>query len=160
MASDELNFLVPAPSKRRTGTDKAVRPKPVRSCGARRSIAVKRAREGPSDDDGMRVLVDRLWPRGLTKEQVAADLWLREVAPSTALRRWYGHDPCRWALFTQKYRAELVQCVDLLQLLDELRRRDRLTLIYDASDASHNNAVVLREVLAERRFGVLPANRS
>lgn len=100
----------------------------------------------------MRVLVDRLWPRGLTKEQVAADLWLREVAPSDALRRWFAHEPSRWTVFSQKYRTELEQRPDLLRLLDDLRRSGRLTLLYHASDAQHNQAVVLSQVLSERRF--------
>ncbi|MGH8830982.1 MAG: DUF488 domain-containing protein [Polaromonas sp.] len=113
---------------------------------------MKRAREGASVDDGMRVLVDRLWPRGLAREQLVMDLWLKDVAPSSTLRRWYGHDPSRWAAFTQKYRAELAQRGDLLHLLDDLRRRGRLTLLYDANDPLHNNAIVLREVLIERRF--------
>ena len=128
--------------------------------GARRVVALKRAREASSPNDGVRVLVDRLWPRGLTKEQVAADLWLKEVAPSNALRRWYGHDPIRWDVFARKYRAELRQRADLLNFLDELRRRDRVTLVYDASDTSQNNAVVLRDVLIERRFAVPPLNWS
>lgn len=120
--------------------------------GARHAVALKRAREGASMDDGMRVLVDRLWPRGLAKEQLLMDLWLKEVAPSSALRRWYGHDPSRWAAFAQKYRAELAQRGDLLHLLDDLRRRGGLTLLYDASEPLRNNAVVLREVLIEGRF--------
>lgn len=120
--------------------------------GARCAVVVKRAREAASTDDGMRVLVDRLWPRGLTKEQVAADLWLREVAPSDALRRWFAHEPSRWTVFGQKYRAELKQRPDLLRLLDDLRRSARLTLLYNASDAQHNHAVVLHQVLSERRF--------
>ncbi|NRF71308.1 DUF488 family protein [Aquincola sp. S2] len=120
--------------------------------GTRHAVAVKRAREAASIDDGMRVLVDRLWPRGLTKEQVAADLWLRDVAPSDALRRWYAHEPSRWAVFVQKYRTELEQRPDLLRLLDDLRRSGRLTLLYHASDAQHNQAVVPHQVLSERRF--------
>ena len=128
--------------------------------GARRAIALKRAREASSGSDGVRVLVDRLWPRGLTKEQVAADLWLKDIAPSNALRRWYGHDPLRWAAFARKYRAELARHADLLNLLDELRRRDRVTLVYDASDTSYNNAVVLRDVLIERRFAAPRSNWS
>ena len=119
---------------------------------ARRAVVVKRAREPASTDDGMRVLVDRLWPRGLTKKQVAADLWLREVAPSDALRRWFAHEPSRWTVFSQKYRAELAQQPALLRLLDDLRRNARLTLVYHASDAEHNHAVVLHQVLSERRF--------
>lgn len=118
----------------------------------RRAVVLKCAREGASADDGMRVLVDRLWPRGLTKERVAADLWLREVAPSDALRRWFAHEPSRWIAFSQKYRAELERRPDLLRLLDELRHSGRLTLIYHAGDAQHNHAVVLHQVLTERRF--------
>jgi len=128
--------------------------------GARRPVVVKRAREAASADDGMRVLVDRLWPRGLTKGRVAADLWLREIAPSDALRRWFAHQPSRWAVFSQKYRAELEQRPDLLRLLDDLRRSARLTLLYGASDAMHNNALVLQQVLIERQFAATRAPRS
>lgn len=99
----------------------------------------------------MRVLVDRLWPRGLTKEQLAVDFWLKEAAPSDALRRWYGHQPSRWKSFAEKYRAELEQRTDLLRLLDELRRRGRVTLLYGARDTARNNAVVLQDVLEKRR---------
>jgi uncharacterized protein YeaO (DUF488 family) len=116
----------------------------------RHAVVVKRAREAASIDDGMRVLVDRLWPRGLTKERVAADLWLREVAPSDALRRWFDHEPSRWIAFSHKYRAELARRPDLLRLLDELRRSARLTLVYNAGDAEHNHAVVLQQLLSER----------
>lgn len=123
----------------------------VRSRGARCTVGLKRAYEAPSASDGMRVLVDRLWPRGLTKEQLAVDFWLKEAAPSDALRRWYGHKPSRWNSFAAKYRAELEQRTDLLDLLDELRRRGRVTLLYGARDTARNNAVVLREVLEERR---------
>lgn len=123
-------------------------------------MVVKRAREIATDDDGMRVLVDRLWPRGLTKERVAADLWLKEIAPSDALRRWFGHEPSRWAAFSQKYRAELAEQSDLLRLLDELRRGSRLTLLYGARDALHNNAIVLQQVLTERRFAPARSPRS
>jgi uncharacterized protein YeaO (DUF488 family) len=123
----------------------------VRSRGARCTVGLKRAYEAPSPNDGMRVLVDRLWPRGLTKDQLAVDFWLKEAAPSDALRRWYGHQPGRWESFAKKYRTELEQRTDLLRLLDELRRRGRVTLIYGARDTARNNAVVLREVLEERR---------
>ena len=116
-------------------------------------MVVKRARDAVSLDDGMRVLVDRLWPRGLTKERVAADLWLREIAPSDALRRWFAHQPSRWTGFSEKYRVELAQRPDLLRLLDDLRRTARLTLLYGASDAMHNHALVLQQVLTERQFG-------
>lgn len=123
----------------------------VRARGTRCTVGLKRAYERPAPDDGMRVLVDRLWPRGLTKEQLAVDFWLKDAAPSDALRRWYGHAPGRWESFAAKYRAELAQRIDLLRLLDELRRRGRVTLLYSARDTSRNNAVVLREVLEERR---------
>ena len=123
----------------------------VRTPGARCTVSLKRAYEQPSSDDGMRVLIDRLWPRGLSKEHLAIDFWLKEVAPSDALRRWFGHKPDRWEPFAAKYRAELAQRADLLRLLDELRRRGRVTLVYGARDTKRNNAVVLRGVLEERR---------
>ena len=135
--------------KRRDGPRTALR---VRSRGARCTVGLKRAYEAPSASDGMRVLVDRLWPRGLTMEQVAADLWLRELAPSDALRRWFDHEPSRWIAFSQKYRAELAGRPDLLRLLDELRRSARLTLVYSGGDAEHNHAVVLEQLVSERRF--------
>jgi uncharacterized protein YeaO (DUF488 family) len=114
------------------------------------SINLKRAYDRPSSDDGVRVLVDRLWPRGLRKEDLAVDFWLKDVAPSNALRRWFGHEPRRWAAFAAKYRAELANRTDALRLLDELRRRDRITLLYGAHDTLHNHAVVLRDVLEKR----------
>ncbi len=125
--------------------------KRVRARGARCAVGLKRAYERSSSDDGMRVLVDRLWPRGLSKDQLAVDFWLKDAAPSDTLRRWYGHEPRRWESFSAKYRAELAQRTEPLRLLDELRRRGRVTLIYGARDAARNHAVVLREVLEERR---------
>ena len=125
--------------------------KGVRSRGTRCAVALKRAYDQPSPDDGMRVLVDRLWPRGLSKDHLTIDFWLKDVAPSDALRRWYGHNPRRWKSFAAKYRAELARRTDPLRLLDELRRRGRVTLLYGAHDTIRNNAVVLREVLEERR---------
>lgn len=115
-------------------------------------VALKRAYEDHNPRDGLRVLVDRLWPRGLTKDQLAVDFWLKEAAPSPALRRWFGHEPGRWRSFSVRYRAELARRADVLRLLDEARRRGRVTLIYGASDTVHNQAVVLREVLEERQF--------
>lgn len=120
--------------------------------GARRAVGLKRVYEEPSPGDGVRVLVDRLWPRGLSRKQLAVDFWLKDVAPSDALRRWYGHAPCRWKTFAAKYRAELVQRAELLRLLDELWCRGRITLLYSARDTARNNAVVLREVIEERHF--------
>ncbi len=138
------------PPLKRVDTRKTT--KRVRSRGARRAVDLKRAYERPAPGDGMRVLVDRLWPRGLSKEKLAVDFWLKDAAPSDALRRWYGHDPRRWESFAAKYRAELAHQPDLLRLLDELRRRGRVTLLYGARDTARNNAVVLRQVLDERRI--------
>ena len=123
----------------------------VRPRGPRCTVSLKRAYDPAFPDDGMRVLVDRLWPRGVSKEQLAVDFWLKDAAPSAALRRWYGHKPRRWESFTAKYRSELAQRPDLFRLLDELRRRGRVTLLYGARDTARNNAVVLRAVLEERR---------
>lgn len=113
----------------------------------RRPVRLKRVYEQPSEMDGMRVLVDRLWPRGLTKHDVSADLWLRDAAPSPELRRWYGHDPKRWRRFSRKYRIELARQPEVLELLDDLRRRAPVTLIFGARDEAHSHAVVLREML-------------
>jgi uncharacterized protein YeaO (DUF488 family) len=113
----------------------------------RKPIKLKRVYEAPCPEDGLRVLVDRLWPRGLSRRAASADLWLKDAAPSVALRRWYGHDPRRWSAFRRKYRAELARQPDILHLLDDLRRRTPLTLLFGAHDEARNNAVVLREVL-------------
>ncbi|MBL0142491.1 MAG: DUF488 family protein [Betaproteobacteria bacterium] len=118
--------------------------------GVRRPIKLKRVCEKPEEADGLRVLVDRLWPRGLSQGQVAADLWLREVAPSNTLLRWFGHDPRRWSQFQQKYRAQLAQQPELLHTLDDLRRRTPITLLFGAHDEARNNAVVLRDILDAR----------
>jgi uncharacterized protein YeaO (DUF488 family) len=118
-----------------------------------RPILLKRVYEAPARQDGMRVLVDRLWPRGLTPQKASADLWLREVAPSARLRRWYGHDPRRWEEFRHRYRAELEQAPQALRTLRELRRRGRVTLLFAARSREQNNAVVLRDVLEENRQG-------
>jgi uncharacterized protein YeaO (DUF488 family) len=116
--------------------------------GMRRgALKVKRIYERPGPGDGLRVLVDRLWPRGLSKDEAATDLWLKEAAPSPMLRRWYGHDPRRWKRFKDKYRAELAGQPEVLELINDLRRRGPVTLLFDAHDEAQNNAVVLREVL-------------
>ena len=113
----------------------------------RRSISLKRVYETPSASDGTRVLVDRLWPRGLGRQDVAADLWLKDAAPSPGLRRWFGHDPARWREFSRRYRRELERQPEVLELLDDLRRRAHVTLIFGARDQEHSHAVVLRDVL-------------
>ncbi|OPY82036.1 MAG: hypothetical protein A4E65_00964 [Syntrophorhabdus sp. PtaU1.Bin153] len=101
----------------------------------------------PSSGDGKRVLVDRLWPRGLRKDEVVIDKWMKDVSPSSQLRKWFGHDPARWEIFKERYRQELG---DKKELLDELRiyaRHHTLTLLYSAKDTEHNNAVVIKEMI-------------
>ena len=98
----------------------------------------------------MRVLVDRLWPRGVSKEDAALDQWMKEIAPSTELRKWFGHDPARWEEFRNRYGAELHQNAELLGQLRSLARQGPLTLIYSANDEVHNDAIVLRDVILGR----------
>jgi uncharacterized protein YeaO (DUF488 family) len=110
-------------------------------------IRIKRAYEQPSSADGTRVLVDRLWPRGLKKADAHIAQWLKEVAPSNELRKWFGHDPARWEEFRRRYEAELADKGDLLGELRELAKDGPLTLVYSAHDEAHNQAVVLRDRL-------------
>lgn len=110
-------------------------------------ITVKRVYAPPAPDDGARVLVERLWPRGIKKADLALDRWQKEVAPSDALRRWFGHDPARWPEFRQRYFAELDAKPDAWRPLLDLAGRGNLTLLYSARDEEHNNAVVLQRVL-------------
>jgi len=111
------------------------------------NIRLKRAYEPPSAEDGLRVLVDRLWPRGRSKTEAAIDRWLKEVAPSSELRRWFGHDLRKWDQFGKKYEAELSGRGDLLRELRQAAQEGPLTLVYSARDQEHNQAVVLRDVL-------------
>lgn len=113
----------------------------------RLDVRIKRAYLPASAADGTRILVDRIWPRGLRKDDAAIERWIRDVAPSTALRHWFGHDPARWGDFMQRYRAELKDKADLLDELRGIARHQPLTLIYSARDEQHNQAVVLRDVL-------------
>jgi uncharacterized protein YeaO (DUF488 family) len=113
----------------------------------RLNIRLKRAYEPPAAEDGLRVLVDRLWPRGLAKPEAAIDRWLKEVAPSGELRRWFGHDPRKWDEFRRKYQAELSGQDELLRELRQSAQDAPLTLVYSARDQEHNQAVVLRDVL-------------
>ncbi len=110
-------------------------------------IKLKRAYEQPEQDDGTRILVDRLWPRGLTKQKAGIDLWLKEVAPSTELRQWFGHDPALWPEFRKRYTAELRTHADLVESLRAMARKGVVTLVYSAHDEAHNDAVVLQEFL-------------
>ena len=113
------------------------------------NIRIKRAYEAPAQSDGARVLIDRLWPRGVKKERLAMDQWAKELSPSTELRRWYGHDPTRWQEFRQRYAAELHHHTDLLDPLRALARKGPITLVYSARDEAHNNAVAMRGFLLE-----------
>jgi len=111
-----------------------------------RQIRTKRVYDPPTPDDGRRVLVDRLWPRGLKKEHAAIDLWLREAAPTAGLRRWFGHDPARWDEFRRRYADELERNRTALEPL--IAARDTVTLLFAARDPGHNNAVALAAWLA------------
>jgi uncharacterized protein YeaO (DUF488 family) len=112
------------------------------------TIKVKRIYEPDSEDDGYRLLVDRLWPRGLTEESAGADLWMRDVAPSTELRKWYGHEIDKWPEFRERYEEELIHHGELLDLIRDIEQhRKTVTLLFGAKDEEHNEANVLAEVL-------------
>jgi uncharacterized protein YeaO (DUF488 family) len=113
-------------------------------------IHIKRAYEPPSRSDGKRILIDRLWPRGVKKESLALDGWMKEIAPSPELRTWFGHKPERFQEFRKRYRAELHGHPELIAELRAQAEGGTLTLVYGARDELHNGAVVLREMLAER----------
>ena len=106
---------------------------------------IKRVYELPDKHDGRRILVDRLWPRGLTKEKASIDLWLKDIAPSTELRKWFDHDPGRWEEFKERYLAELKGNSEQIQLLKQELDKGIVTLVYGAKDEDHNQAVVLQE---------------
>ena len=112
-------------------------------------IRIKRIYESrfPSPEDGKRIFVDRLWPRGLKKEDVEFDEWLKEISPSSELRRWFGHDPSRWEEFKTRYRRELEGKRDIMDNLKREADRGTVTFLYAAKDEKHNNAVILKEVL-------------
>lgn len=114
------------------------------------AIALKRAYEEPDPQDGERYLVDRLWPRGVSKDRLKLAGWLRDVAPSTELRRWFAHRVDRWGEFEARYRLELAAHPEALSPLLEAARRTGITLVYGARDQEHNQAVVLKRVLEER----------
>lgn len=110
-------------------------------------VAVKRIYDKPAPDDGLRVLVDRLWPRGISRRRAALDEWMAELAPSTALREWFGHEPSRWDGFRHRYRAELRSRREAIETLRRLATAKRVTLLYAARDPLHNNAEVLRQMI-------------
>ncbi len=113
----------------------------------KRRVKLKRAYDEPSQEDGLRILVERLWPRGLSKQEAVIDLWLKEVAPSTGLRKWYGHDPSRWEEFRKRYWAELEDKDDLIALLRQKIKEGPVTFVYAAKDEEHNSAVALKAYL-------------
>ena len=110
-------------------------------------INIKRVYEPPDKADGFRVLVDRVWPRGMTKEKAEVDLWMKDIGPSTDLRKWFGHDPERWEEFRRRYREELAQEPELIAQLRGYAEKGPLTLVYSAKDEAHNQAVVIQEVV-------------
>jgi uncharacterized protein YeaO (DUF488 family) len=114
-------------------------------------IRTKRIYDAASKDDGFRVLVDRVWPRGVKKSAAAIDLWLKDIAPSTALRTWFAHDPAKWAEFRRRYGAELKQRGEAVALLQRHRAEGPLTLLFAARDPAHNNAVALKNHLEQSR---------
>ena len=111
------------------------------------SLKIKRAYEEPTEDDGTRILVDRLWPRGLTKVKAKIDLWLKDIAPSTELRKWFAHDPAKWSEFKTRYHVELKQNPDQLAALKHATAKGTSTLLFGAKDEEHNEAIVLKELL-------------
>lgn len=113
-------------------------------------IRLKRVYDVPSQQDGLRILVERLWPRGLTKEKATIDLWLKDLAPSTELRKWFGHDHEKWDEFRKRYWSELREKGDLLKLLKNRTTEGNVTFVFAASDEERNSAVALKEYLEEK----------
>ena len=114
------------------------------------NVRLTRAYERPSTEDGTRILIDRLWPRGVSKENAALGLWMKDIAPSAALRTWFGHDPARWQEFRRRYVEEVRRNAVLFGQLRALARQGPITLVYSAHDEAHNDAVVLRDLLLGR----------
>jgi uncharacterized protein YeaO (DUF488 family) len=114
------------------------------------NVKLKRAYESPAAADGTRVLIDRLWPRGISKKKAALDQWMRDIAPSNQLRKWFGHDPARWNEFRRRYAAEVHKNSHLLEQLRSVARDGPITLIYSARDEAHNDAIVLRDLILGR----------
>jgi uncharacterized protein YeaO (DUF488 family) len=127
---------------------KAVKKKPAKRAGAKTSIRVKRAYESPNKDDGLRILIDRLWPRGLSKTTLKLDVWVKHLAPSNALRQWYGHDPEKFAEFRRRYLAELKPQGEALDELRDTVKGRAITLLTATKELELSHATVLRELLA------------
>ena len=115
-------------------------------------IKIKRIYEAPSAGDGFRILVDRLWPRGLTKEKARVDLWLRDISPSNELRKWYGHDPDKWTEFKKKYLEEIEKKEEEFDLLRKKAREGTVTFLFSSKEEKLNNAAALKEFV-ERKLG-------
>ncbi len=113
------------------------------------TLSMKRAYEAPAAADGKRILIDRLWPRGLSKEKARIDLWMKEVAPSTELRKWFGHDPEKWKEFQTRYKKELAANAELVNSIRKMAKSETVTLVYSAKDEAHNDAVVLLKYLQQ-----------
>lgn len=111
------------------------------------TIRTKRVYDAPEDQDGYRVLVDRLWPRGLTKESAKVDLWMKEIAPSPALRKWFSHDPGKWKTFSEKYTAELKQSPAIEEMRVLMKKNKTISLLYGARDNEHTHALILKKHL-------------
>jgi uncharacterized protein YeaO (DUF488 family) len=114
------------------------------------TIYLKRAYDPPGNDDGCRLLVDRIWPRGVARDELKIDDWLKDLAPSTGLRKWFGHDPKKWETFKERYARELEQRPDALERLVARAKAGRVTLVFGAKDTLHNNAVALKEQVERR----------
>lgn len=123
------------------------------------TILVKRIYEPAAKSDGFRVLVDRLWPRGIAKESTKLDLWLPDLGPSTELRRWFNHDPARWDEFRRRYQAELLEKTVLLATITEQAKTGPVTLVYSAKDEQYNQAVALQGFLLRRNEGLRRKHR-
>jgi len=111
-------------------------------------LKIKRVYDKPAEEDGTRILVDRLWPRGLTKQKAKVDVWLKDIAPSTELRKWFAHDPEKWKEFIKKYKKELHENKEQAAILKEYLRQGTVTLVYGARDELHNEALVIKELFS------------
>lgn len=116
------------------------------------NVRIKRIYEKPDKQDGFRILVDRLWPRGFTKEKAAVDLWLKDIAPSTELRKWFSHDPDKWSEFKKRYFEELKKNKDAVLVLKDHLKKQTVTLVYAAKDRDHNEALVLSDLFQKEKL--------
>jgi uncharacterized protein YeaO (DUF488 family) len=114
-------------------------------------IRLKRVYDSPAEEDGFRVLVERLWPRGITKAEAHLDLWMKDIAPGSDLRKWFAHDPAKWEEFSKRYEKELAENRELVNILEQKSRQTTVTLIYAAHDVRHNSAFVLKRIIEKNR---------